>query len=225
MDIRIRFLNILCLMLLVYPVAVPSIVSNMFYNHLKHDPQKQRQSFWLFSILNFTTIITLIFIQPNYTKDLVAIHYFTLDWNVLIGFLAAPLLILMEFGIGALVTKLQNKKIGSFVVDERIGKEKRWIQVAILIFAVMEELLFRGIGYYIITQKMELPIWVFFMFSASLYAINHIHEGFLTAVQKMLTGFILCFLFVVSKESLLVPIVAHVTENILIIVWSKASYE
>lgn len=103
MDIRIRFLNILCLMLLVYPVAVPSIVSNMFYNHLKHDPQKQRQSFWLFSILNFTTIITLIFIQPNYTKDLVAIHYFTLDWNVLIGFLAAPLLILMEFGIGALV--------------------------------------------------------------------------------------------------------------------------
>ena len=224
MDTRIRCLNIMCLMLLVYPVAVPSIISNMLYNYIEQNPQKQKKSFWLFSILNFATIIFLILIQPNYGKVIYETQYFRLDWGILIGFIAAPLLILLELGVGALITKLQRKKIKRFTVDKQIGKEKRWIQTSILIVAIMEELLFRGLGYYILIQKMGMPVGVFFVLSATLYAINHIHEGICTTAQKLFSGFIIGLLFVFSKESLLVPIIAHVTENILIMVWSKTVY-
>ena len=224
MDTRTRCLDILCMMLLVYPVAVPSIISNMLYNYIKHNHQKQKNAFWLFSVFNFAIILLLILIQPSYGRFLSVTKYFRFDSWILIGFVLAPLLIVLEFGVGALIVKLQKKRIERFAVDEQIGKEQKWIQVAVLIVAVMEELFFRGIGHYIIIQQMGLSLASYLLFTALIYAINHVHEGIITATQKLFTGFMLGLLFVLS-ESLLVPIAAHVAENILIMVWSKKSYE
>lgn len=226
MDIRTRCLDIVCLLLLIYPVAVPSILSNMLYNRIRHDSNKQTRSFWIFSIINFALVALLIMIQPNFEGALsVSAHYFRLSPIVFLGFVLGPLLILTEFAVGALCTKLQKKKISSFTVSEQIGREKTWNKAAVMIVAVMEELLFRDLGYFMTVEKMGWSVALFLLFTSFLYAINHLHEGLTVSLQKLASGFVFGLSFVLTGSLMLVPIIAHVTENIIIMIWSRKAYE
>jgi len=225
MDTRTHCLNVLALTLLVYPVAVPSIISNMLFNFIKHDPKKRKDSFWPFSLINFILIIVLLLIQPDFRGMLIQSDYFKLTCTALFGLVVAPLLIVLELGIGALITKIQGKKIQKFTVDESIGKEKLWIKVSVLLIAVLEELLFRWCAHFITFSCMKWHIAGFLVFTAVIYAINHIHEGIVTVVQKLVTGLVLGTLFLFSGCQILVPIIAHVVENIILIIWSEKAYE
>lgn len=225
MDTRTHCLNVLALFLMIYPVAVPSIISNMLYNFIKHDPQKRKDSFWPFSIVNFILIIVLLLIQPDFKGMFTQFDYFKLSFTALLGIATGPVLIILELGIGALIAKLQEKNILKFTVDESIGKEKLWIQISVLLIAVFEELLFRWCAHYVTVSCMNWHNVGFLIFTAVFYAINHIHEGIVTTVQKFVTGLILGTLFLLSGCQILAPILAHVTENLIIIIWSKKTYE
>ncbi|SCX19463.1 CAAX protease self-immunity [Lachnospiraceae bacterium YSD2013] len=221
MNIRILYLEILCLLLLVYPVAVPNILSNMIYNNIKHDKTKQKYSFWIFCIVFFTLTVWL----PTYLlgcKSLTLINASV--WHGLVGILAAPLLIIVEILVGILASLAAKKKIGEITVDERIGKESPFIWLCVILVAILEELLFRGICFEIL-GSLDVNIYVCIVISALLYAINHCHEGVVTTLQKVLTGAFLASMYVLSGYNIIVPILAHVFENVILIVWSKRKNE
>lgn len=225
MSIRTHCLNVLCLLLLVYPVAVPSIVSNMIFNFIKHDPQKQKDSFWLFSILNFLLIILLIILQTGYDFSLHTVTNNSMVKPIILGVLLAPFILFIEFIVGAFIVKLQKKRINAFTVDEKVGKEKPVILLSILLISVLEEVLFRGFCYIVTIEYMSWSIEAFLLFSAGVYAINHIHEGISTTIQKFITGILLGIAFVLTGCNIIVPIVAHIAENVIVIIWSKAAYD
>ena len=221
MDTRILCLRVLCLLLLVYPVAVPNILSNMIYNNIKHDKQKQKSSFWIFSIIVFvlTAWLPIYLLESDY-KLLSGVSL----WHGPVGILVAPVLILLEIGVGAAYALLTKKKIGTISVDDRIGKESPYVWLAVIAVAILEEILFRGVGFMVLSS-MGASIWVYVAVSGLLYALNHCHEGVATTVQKLFTGVALALLFIGFKNNILVPIFAHVFENVIVIVWSKRKNE
>ncbi len=221
MNIRILCLRILCLLLLVYPVAVPNILSNMIYNNIKHDKRKQKISFWIFCVLFFSLAAWLALYLPDsfdtpYLRGSV--------WYGLIGILAAPLLIMVEMLVGVIACLLTKKKIGELTVDDRIGKESAFILICVLLVSVLEEILFRSVGFEIL-GALGVNVWGCIAISGFLYALNHCHEGFVTTFQKMVTGILLGLMFYLSKFNIAVPILAHVFENVIVIVWSKRKNE
>jgi membrane protease YdiL (CAAX protease family) len=48
------------------------------------------------------------------------------------------------------------------------------------------------------------------------YGLNHLYFGWLAVLQKTLTGVGLGLLFIYSGYSILVPIIAHATQNLVV---------
>lgn len=222
MSIPTLCLSLLCLLLMVYPGALPSIISNMIYTNRKYDSTKKKNSFWLLNVGSYILICILIVVQPGYDLKVLlpekSVFY-------LIGLLLGVLLVGFELLAGAGFRLLLGKKVGKLTVDERIGKESTFVKMSVFLVAMGEEIVFRSLGYEVICEHLMLSEACFVVISAALYGINHIHEGFEVFIEKLLTGALLGTLFLISGKSVIAPLIAHVLENVIITVWSKRAYE
>lgn len=222
MSIPTLCLSLLCLLLLVYPGAMPSILSNMLYGKKRYMYDKKKISFWIFNVGIYFLITILIVIQPEYSLIIRPVNN---SWLWVVSLIMPFLIIGIELMVGVIISAVSGKKISKLSVDERIGKEKFFVKVAVLIVAAGEEVVFRGLGYEILCQNIMLSETSFLVISAFLYGINHIHEGFEVFLEKIVSGAIFGILFLASEKSVIVPLIAHVLENVIIIVWSRRAYE
>lgn len=222
MDIRTHCLNILCMLLLIYPAATSNIFSNFFFNYIYFDKKKRDDSFWLFNIIISIVIIYYISIFQHHFLSL---HDFRIDISITLGIIISPFLIILEIIVGALAIIIQGRKIKTLTVTENIGIERFFIKISILLISIFEELLFRKYCFALTTYTMGFSVLAFLCISATLYSTNHIHNGFITAIQKFFTGFALGLIFIISNYNLLVPIISHLCENIFIMIWSSYSHE
>jgi hypothetical protein len=56
--------------------------------------------------------------------------------------------------------------------------------------------------------------------TAAGYGLNHLYFGALTVFQKTVTGVLFGALFLACGHSLLVPVTAHVVQNLLVLGWA-----
>ncbi|MEV0397578.1 CPBP family intramembrane glutamic endopeptidase [Polymorphospora rubra] len=128
--------------------------------------------------------------------------------------LAAPFL---EYLLGAGVLLARRQRVGGIGVHERVGLGPLRVLAALGI-AVAEEILFRSVALGLLLDPFGLLSPLAIGLTALVYGLNHLYYGWLTVAQKTLTGLWLGALFVLSGHSLLVPLIAHVVQNLVVLV-------
>jgi uncharacterized protein len=136
-------------------------------------------------------------------------HLPTRPYWALIAVGAGIAALLVEYLIGAIALR----RLGRLARHSLAGGG--WVAaLAVSASAVAEEVLFRGIA---------LPLAAALIGTAGavgatavVYGLNHLYFGRLAVVQKTVTGLGFGLLFVLSGQSLLVVIAAHLVQNLIV---------
>lgn len=154
-----------------------------------------------------------------------------LPWYSSLGFLCEPkwmlaavaasvALILLEYLIGLTVLLAQGKRpTKGIAVHSAWARPGFGLWFSTLLYALLEELLFRCALGYILMESLNAPWYVFVAVSTVLYALNHLRLGGVTVLQKLPAGLCFSMLFIHSG-SMLAPMAAHVLQNAVILAFS-----
>ncbi|MGI6363123.1 MAG: type II CAAX prenyl endopeptidase Rce1 family protein [Bacillota bacterium] len=214
MNTPILYHNLLVLLATVYPVSLPQIAANFI------PPQAARHSNIIYlagSVLVCGSLLAVSsFLVPlgvNLALDA--------TW-LLLALAIAPLLLGLEFLVGAVILKLSGVGIGGW------GVNPNWVKVSwvgfllALALAILEELLFRQLWGVILITNLGLPAWGYIAISAVAYGFNHLYYGLSTFLQKVSTGLFLALVYWLSGGLILIPIAAHVLQNAIILIWGRS---
>jgi len=136
---------------------------------------------------------------------------------LLLAVAVGGLTLALESGLASVQARLSHPlerqrfrvNLGGQALDERLV-------VSVLTTAVIEEVLYRGIWLGILQTAFHESALLAVPISAGGYALGHLFFGPRTVAQKVLSGLAFGSLFVLSG-SIVVPIIAHLTENALIL--------
>lgn len=92
---------------------------------------------------------------------------------------------------------------------------KLWM--ATMVYALIEEILYRSAFAYILLDYLNMPIWIFVTVSSLTYALNHLRLGINVVSQKCVTGALYAILYIISGRSILAVVLAHEFQNILVL--------
>jgi membrane protease YdiL (CAAX protease family) len=87
-----------------------------------------------------------------------------------------------------------------------------------LVIAAAEEVIFRGTGLHLLERIAGWPPALAIGLTALLYGLNHLYFGWLTVAQKVGTGVLLGCLYDLSGHSLLAPLLAHLAQNLTVLI-------
>lgn len=123
-----------------------------------------------------------------------------------------------EIALGVLAAKAQRARVSRIALHRRTSAASAVAVVGAALVAVAEEVLFRGIGQHLLDVVLGWPAVLAIGLAAVLYGFNHLYFGWLTVGQKVLTGAVFGSLYVLAGQSVLVPVVAHVVQNVVVLV-------
>ncbi|SMF78978.1 CPBP family intramembrane glutamic endopeptidase [Streptomyces sp. Amel2xC10] len=121
-------------------------------------------------------------------------------------------LVAAEFGLGAVPELLRGTRTLRLSVQASAGAGHL---VSILLTAVAEELLYRGLWIGTLEQGLGLPTASAVCCAAVGYALGHLFFGGLAVLQKSLSGGVFGVLLVASG-SLLAPVLAHLAQSLTV---------
>lgn len=215
MNTPILYHNLLVLLATVYPVSLPQIASNF----IPRNAAKHSNVIYLASSVAVSGMLLLLGCSLVPLQGQLSLPSGN-HWYIVAAILA-PLLIGVEFLVGAAALKLSGVRIGGLTVN------RNWVKISNLGFfltialAVIEELLYRQLWSVILLDNFGLPVWGFLLISSCAYGFNHLYYGFVTFLQKVVSGVFLTLLFVFSGKAILMPIIAHTLQNAIILIWGR----
>jgi membrane protease YdiL (CAAX protease family) len=121
----------------------------------------------------------------------------------------------LELGVGAAPQVLRGVRRIRFGVDAGPGTVGSALLASIVATAVVEEVLYRGVWIGTLNARLHVPAAIAVAASAVAYALGHLFFGSTVVMQKAVTGAVLGTLLVASG-SLIVPLVAHITQNVTV---------
>jgi uncharacterized protein len=124
---------------------------------------------------------------------------------------------LIEFGVGWALALARGQRVGRFALHDRSSVASTTVIVSMVAVAVGEEVVFRGLGLTLLQRYLGWVTLAAIAVTAAVYGLNHLYFGWLTVAQKTVTGLLLGILFNVAGCSVLVPILAHVTQNLMVL--------
>lgn len=127
---------------------------------------------------------------------------------VVVG-LALPLL---ELGIGVLAARARRLPVAGFAVHGSVVG-----LAAALVTAAGEEVAYRGVGLHLLETVLGWPALLAIGATAAAYGLGHLWFGWLTVAQKVATGLALGALFDLSGHAMVVPLLAHVVQNLVVL--------
>lgn len=123
----------------------------------------------------------------------------------------------IEFGVGALAVLGRGQKVGRIGLHQLAATGSALAVVGAVGVAVAEEILFRGVGLHLLGQVLGWPIAAAVALTAVVYGLNHLYFGWVTVGQKIVTGVAFGALYELGGHSVLVPVVAHVAQNLVVL--------
>lgn len=215
MDYHIHYLeDTLILMALVFPGSLNSIIKK---------PQRSSFKFSMVStiavyivLITFTLMIKmnefLFFNNPSWVWYLVA---------PLFGFLC----IAIEYMIGAVQIYIQQGKFPKRFAVHSYYSVKIDLMVILLIITlvVLEELILRQAIFTIFFNGFQFQVWLVIALSALIYGLNHIFFGLSIVPQKIMSGVIFALLYYYSGLALVIPFLAHLTQNLTLLKFSDGN--
>lgn len=93
--------------------------------------------------------------------------------------------------------------------------------LSILALVVGEELILRQLLYHLLATDLGMVLWIVIMLCTVVYAMNHLSFGVASAISKLPSGLLYVLLFYFSGLSVGVVIVAHATQNLALLAFSR----
>jgi len=122
-----------------------------------------------------------------------------------------------EIALGVVAAKAQGARVDRIALHSRAPAASAVAVVGAALVAAAEEVLFRGIGQHLLDVVLGWPAVLAIGLTAVLYGLNHLYFGWLTVGQKVFTGAVFGSLYVLAGLSVLVPVVAHVVQNVVVL--------
>lgn len=123
----------------------------------------------------------------------------------------------VEYGVGALVAVARGRRAGRPALHERAGAASASAVTCAVAIAVAEEVIFRGVGLHLLVRVLGWAAAPAVALVAVVYGLNHLYFGWLTVAQKIVTGVAYGVLYELGGHSVLVPALAHVVQNVVVL--------
>ncbi|MBS2963475.1 CPBP family intramembrane metalloprotease [Actinocrinis puniceicyclus] len=121
----------------------------------------------------------------------------------------------LEFGLGAAPYLLRGKRGLRLGVMLASGSVDAAFVASVVATGIAEELLYRGLWIGILHERLGLVLPAAILAAACAYALGHVFFGMNVVAQKATTGAVFGVLLV-SSGSVVVPLLAHVTQNLVV---------
>lgn len=139
-----------------------------------------------------------------------------LAWYAM-AFVLAPVVIGAEIGFTFAWLRLLKKQIGRVSLSPVIDDNAAIFAMLSVIIGGAEEIIFRGVWIPLLVDTHSIPVEAAVAVSAIVYGFNHSYFGIMTVLQKSVSGLLYGIFFVISGLAIVVPVVVHVTQNLLLV--------
>lgn len=211
MNIHIHYHSILVLLATIYPVSIPQIVLSIrgSYNH------KNQNVIYLGCCV---IVSSLILILSSVLVPMNMSFFITPDivWYI-ISIVAAPVLIIMEFTIGAVILRMSGKKVKGISVNGNWKEINVVGCISTILLAIIEELIYRQLWSVIMLDILQWNVFLYIILSSVIYGFNHLYYGFTTFLQKTISGVLLTVIFLQSGRCIIIPIIIHLLQNSIVL--------
>lgn len=187
--------------------------------------RKARQSIFyslIGMIIAYLIIIILILIVK--TEKIIIFHSAPLHFYLLAP-LVGVMALVSEYSIGVYQLYLKTGKLTLKLSVHSAYSSYTKISLnditIILVFVMLEELVLRQFFVLMFLHDFHWNVWVTIILSAIIYALNHITFGYTVVVQKIASSLLYTTLYYVSGLAILVPIIAHATQNLILLAVSR----
>lgn len=144
-------------------------------------------------------------------------------WFYPVAIVAGFVIITLEICTGALLFFIQNGKLpeGIRVHESYSGARNITIIdiIAVVIFVLLEEIVLRQVAYNTLVS-IGLPdkdFVLMIVLLSSIYAVNHVTFSINAVFQKFFSGVVFVLLYLLSGNSLIVPVTAHMVQNLFLL--------
>jgi len=133
--------------------------------------------------------------------------------------------ILLEYLAGILLLSLRTGKLVTRIAVHSIYSSISRIAIkdilSIVALVIGEELILRQLLYNLLTTDFAMALWVVILLCTMVYAMNHLSFGIASVISKLPSGLVYVLLFYASGLSIIVVIVAHATQNLVLLALSR----
>lgn len=210
MNFHTHYLNVLLILAAIsYPASLIPILIRL---------NIQKISALLPNVLIYLILVILCY-ETGYVKSI----YFNVSFYFyFIALLVSVVCIYFEIFEAKFAHFIKYKSWPKRIIIHESMKSKCIILDIVLIAlgAIGEEIIFRQVFFYITYDILGISIYAVMAFSSLLYGINHIYFGTNAVLQKLITGFIYSLLFIFSGYFIVVPIIAHFSQNMILYIWA-----
>ena len=211
--------NMLLLMAVVFPTGFGANITAL----LNAKPQRSLAGSLIGMIVAYALLgAAAVWVAPQH-----ALHF---QWPAvpiyyLAAILAGGLCILLEYSVGVVLLSLRSRTLvtrmtihSSYATASRLGL---WDIAAILVFVIGEEWVLRQMLFSVL-QEFALSLGLIIAICTFVYALNHITFGLGSMVAKLSSGLIYTLLFYFSGLSIVIPILAHATQNLVLLMLARS---
>jgi membrane protease YdiL (CAAX protease family) len=123
----------------------------------------------------------------------------------------------LEILVGFVIARLRRTRVARIVPHERWSRFSVAALLTVVVMAAGEELVFRGVWTRMLEHVAGWPVAAAIGLTAVVYGFNHLYFGWLTVAQKVVSGVAFGVLLELCHGNLIVPVIAHVTQNIVVV--------
>lgn len=203
---------ILFLFLIMFPSAYIFFLKPVTFCRKSKLIQENISIIIIYSILIVIGILSHLLSFPNIYSD--SIWY-------LFAFMSGFINIIFEYFEAAIPKLIKYKKFPKLFPSSLYSESFSLMGIfSIVCAASLEEIIFRQFMICGLLINLTSSTIIYIFMSAFFYSINHIYFGRLVILQKFIPGLVFSILFIFSEYNIFVPIVAHVTQNIVLYLYS-----
>lgn len=216
MNTPTLYLDLVILLASVFPSGFSASLSSVFR---KKREEKIDTIFLVFLLLPFLILAAVIFILK---KNLFFINFPPGIFYV-IALVSIPLCFFLEYITGVIYIYFTTGKVYQGITLHSAWKTGISIPYLLLLalIALGEELIYRQAWFAILAGSFHLPVIVIILITSLFYGLNHFHMGINTVLAKFITGCVYGGLYALSGYSILVPVIAHVLQNLILMLTAR----
>lgn len=208
--------DVIVLSALVFPGSLSQVI-----------PAPKRPTYRSFQLRQVAVYVPLILLAATVLgRRLLFVRSAQLGWY-LGALLAGLLCIALEFLVGALLLWAKDGRFPKgFAVHPSYTPGANVVEILLVAFLVLgEELILRQAFFAILLGGLGLAPWAAIALSALIYGLNHIFFGWSAVPQKVASGALYASLYYLAGMSILVPVIAHLVQNMALIAFALKGRE
>ncbi|MBN1982387.1 MAG: CPBP family intramembrane metalloprotease [Chitinivibrionales bacterium] len=217
MNTPILPLNIVVSLAMLYPSGLSYM---LFYTFSRQKGQTVSLVNMVYTVCTYIGLSILIwFINPDLFALVLPNHW--VFYFIAIG--VGVLCVYFEFGVIASCQLLKKRsKIKGYKLQSDWESQLNVpLMIIMVIVSITEEIIFRMLLGSAILGMFRMPVFFVIAICAVVYGLNHSYAGTKIVISKTGVGILFGIMYFTSGMSIIIPCIAHVTQNLFLILTSR----